>query len=486
MKKVLLTSPPPRARSPRPPLGLMYISAYLEKEGIDNEIIDIKSQEPEDIILEKTIEEIKKYDFDIIGINCMCTEVAVVKEIANQIKKIKPSAKVVLGGPHPTSHSEQFLDAYKFIDYIVIGEGEITFTELVKSIRENKNISKVKGIVRLTKTRVVRNKPRELMQNLDELPFPAYHKVDMKMYTRPSSWGSRPILLSLFWVFTSRGCPYRCKFCVAHTLFGRGIRQRSVNNVVDEIELLKNKYKIDGIFIYDESFTVNRERVIAICKEIIKRKLNIVWGCQTRVNLINEDILPWMRKAGCLQVDFGIESGNQRVLNYIQKDQSVTQIKKAVKLCQKYELRVFANFMCNLPTETEKELNDSVKLAKELNCNVVIWNVFVPYPGIGFAKELILEDYETMNGFPSDEAYQLLETKYKFAKYKTNLKKLVDKLYKRFPHPRYFHFKLSKDYIKRWIKFISFAYDPKYILAVLRSKRKLQYLYSLLFQPMRK
>ncbi|MBI4707963.1 MAG: cobalamin B12-binding domain-containing protein, partial [Candidatus Omnitrophica bacterium] len=292
--KVLLVQPSSRSKTPRPPLGLMYLSSFLTKNEIDNEIIDIKGKEDISVIQERILNKIKSISSDIIGITCLVTEIEVVEEMCRKIKEIKPDSFIVLGGAQPTTHPEHFIRAKDVIDYFVIGEGEATFTELVNAIREKRrpeDIQKINGLAWFDSDQVKRSHPRELVQDLNSLPFPAYDKVDMSYYTRPTSWGARPILLSLFWIFSSRGCPYRCKYCVAHEIFGKNVRHRSIKNVVDEIEFLVKNFNIDAVYFYDESFTVNKKRVIEICEEIKRRGLKIVFGCQTRVNLISEDII---------------------------------------------------------------------------------------------------------------------------------------------------------------------------------------------------
>ncbi len=486
VKEVLLVQPPSRATTPRPPLGLMYVSASLSNASIENSIIDIKGKGSLDDILDKIIRRVKGSDSDIIGITCLVTEIEIVENMCRLIKEIKPDSIIVLGGAQPTTHPEHFKAAKEHIDYFVIGEGEITFPELVKALRAGKPVSEIRGIPGLgwfNADNVERSPSRELIKNMDTLPFPAYDKVDMEQYTRPTSWGARPIPLSLFWIFSSRGCPFRCNYCVAHDIFGKTVRQRSPKNVVDEIEYLVEKYKIDAVYFYDESFTFNSKRAIAICDEIKARGLNIVFGCQTRADLITDEVVKKMADTGCLQIDFGIESGSEKMLKAIRKDVTVEQVRKAIGICKKYGVRVFANMMVNLPGETEEDVALSVKLMKDLNCNVVIWNVTVPYPGGFLDRKLDREDYRMLMGFPSNEAYALLEDKYKFAEHNRNLKELVDELYGIFPHPRYLHFKLTPDYIRRWFLFMDFIFNPKYLKAVLGSKRKLQYITNPLTQP---
>jgi radical SAM superfamily enzyme YgiQ (UPF0313 family) len=484
LAKVLLLSPPSRATTPRPPLGLMYVSSSLSRNGIDNDIIDIKGQMNIDKVLAETLRLISGSDTDIIGISCLVTEIEIVEEMCRKIKELKPKTTIVLGGAQPSTHPEHFDVAKEYIDYFVMGEGEITFPELVTALRDGRNTKDIKGLAWFESGLIVKSPPRELIKDLDTLPPPAYDKVDMARYTRPTSWGVRPVPISLFWMFSSRGCPFQCNYCVAHEIFGKRVQQRSPGNLVDEIELLVNAYNLDGIYFFDESFTINSKRVIEICREIRKRGIKIVFGCQTRVDLISEDVVAALAEAGCIQIDFGIESGSDRMLKAIRKGVTVEQIKKALRLCKKYGIRIFANMMVNLPGETEEDLKESIDLMREITCNVVIWNVTVPYPGGFLDMKIEREDYRKLINFPSDEGYDLLETKYRLAQHDRNLRGLVDELHSIFPHPRYINkMRLNADYIWRCFLFIDFIFKPKYLMMLLRSRRKLQYLLDPIIQP---
>jgi radical SAM superfamily enzyme YgiQ (UPF0313 family) len=189
LAKVLLLSPPSRATTPRPPLGLMYVSSSLSRNGIDNDIIDIKGQMNIDKVLAETLRLISGSDTDIIGISCLVTEIEIVEEMCRKIKELKPKTTIVLGGAQPSTHPEHFDVAKEYIDYFVMGEGEITFPELVTALRDGRNTKDIKGLAWFESGLIVKSPPRELIKDLDTLPPPAYDKVDMARYTRPTSWG---------------------------------------------------------------------------------------------------------------------------------------------------------------------------------------------------------------------------------------------------------------------------------------------------------
>lgn len=492
-KKVLLVQPPTRAFTPRPPLGLMYISACLTRAGIDNDIIDIKARNSREAagVRAGILHRISEADADIIGITCLVTEVEVVEELCREIRRTKPGALIVLGGAQPTTHPEHFVEARDSIDYFVIGEGEITFTELVKACREqglpgaaHERIRKVDGLAWFEGDAIRMSKPRALLEDLDALPMPAYDKVDMDFYTMPTAWGIRPVLISLFWIFSSRGCPFRCRYCVAHEIFGRRVRKRSPRNVLDEIEYLVRTYRVDGIYFHDESFTVDRQRVIEICSEIRRRRLKLAMGCQTRVDLVSDDLVRTMAEAGFMQIDFGVESGSDRILELVHKDITAEQVRNAFSICRRHRVRTFANMMVNLPEETLEDIEKSIALMKELNPNAVIWNVTVPYPGSFLDRKLSRADFKVLLTYPSAEAFALLDSRYRFAAHSESMSALLDRLYGIFPHPRYLRFKLDAAYLKRWLRFFDYIFNPKYIGILLRSRRKRQYLKRAFSQPL--
>ena len=474
--KVALVSPHTRSQTQRFPLGLMIISSYLTSKNVDNEIIDVKSISltPEETF-QQTVSRIISCNPNIVGIGCCATEIFEVKRICVQIREKLPSCIIVLGGPHPTYKPEDFVESDTPFDYIVIGEGEITLFELASAIKDGSDIDKGKGILYKKNGELVRTEPQALIENLDELPLPAYEKIDMDYYTQPNVWSIRPVLLSSVWLFTSRACPYSCKYCVAHVVFGRKVRKRSPENVVAEIEYLVNKYNIDGFFIADEIFTVEKKRTQRICELLKEKKLNVLWGCQTRANLIDDQSVKSMKESGCIQIDFGIESGSDRVLQTMGKQIKVEQYKKAAKICRKYGMRQLANMMINIPGERLEDIDLSVKLAKESKYNVLFWNAYTPIPGVSFGSELSLHDLESQLNFSSVSSYEMLEKKYKFGDYGKPIIEVLKDLYAIFPHPRYVRISLNPFYYIRWLRYFSFVFNAKYLKKILTSKRRWQY-----------
>jgi radical SAM superfamily enzyme YgiQ (UPF0313 family) len=348
--KILLISPPVDNLSEHlrsPPLGLGYIASVLQKNNYHVKIADMF-----DYSWKEVSRKIKKEDADIVGISCFTWTRIKTFNIAKIAKQYNPNVKIIMGGSHAT-----FLPHHIFqlspTDVVVLGEGEITALEVIKALDKGKELSKVKGIVFKRKRKLIRTGLRPFIKNLDILPFPSYNNFELKRYNRGS-------------IITSRGCPFSCQFCSASLFWGRCWRSRSTNNVVDEIEYLNQELGIQHLYMFDDSFTVNRKRVIEICKEILKRKIDIVWYIATRVDLVDKEMLGWCKKAGCREVDYGIESGSPLILKTINKGFTVPQIRKAFKISHEVGLETCACLMVGNPNESRKTIDETIKLVKEI------------------------------------------------------------------------------------------------------------------------
>lgn len=462
MAYVSLINSPSRASSTRPPISLMGLAAYLEKNDIDVNIIDIKTNPYKPFLVRdiqnRILEEIKRLKPKIVGMTCFTREFKEIIELSEKIKE-EYDPKVIVGGVHATFCPEDFLYKDSPVDVVAIGEGEITLLELSQKILNNKKTDNIRGIAFLTNGSITRTQPRELIEDLDILPQLPWHLIDMNFYAKPSLGVIRYLPLSGINIFSGRGCPFNCKFCANPNLWKRKVRYRSVKKVVDEIEFLVNKYKIDSFYIYDDTFTLNKKRVLSFCSELKKRKLNIIWGCETRVNTIDEEIVIAMKDARCIQLDFGVESGSQNMLNKVSKGITVEQIKNTFRICKKYKLRTFNNFMFNLVDETEEDIEKTLNLVEELDADVNGVAIMTPYPGCELyerIRKLNKDEYHLY-----DDALIRLYPEFKFAKHDRDLGKLVDGLVREYR---------SIKYMTNFIKC-----NP-YLKKILTSKRKSQYL----------
>ena len=325
------------------PNGLLYTSAFLKENGHDNQLLNLSNYD-----WGKTRELIKKSYPEIAGITCYTYNRSTVFRLADIIKENNPKCKVVLGGPHASVLYEQILEKHPSIDIIVIGEGEQTFLDIVKG----EPLEKIKGIA-FRKEDVIVTEKREPLDNLDKLTIPA------KYYSYKR-------------IITARGCPGQCIFCDTPHLWGRNIRFRSTNHVVDELELLNKKHQRSFFIFSDDTFTADKNRVIDICKEIIDRKLEIIWDCRSRVNFIDEERLDWMKKAGCVSISYGIESGSEKILKKIKKYTTKEQIIKAAKLTRDFGF--FMNFfiIVGSPGEDNETIQETIQLIKQTKPHSII------------------------------------------------------------------------------------------------------------------
>ncbi|HID38876.1 MAG TPA: radical SAM protein, partial [Calditrichaeota bacterium] len=325
------------------PLSFAYLASYAERKisGLEFKVLDCEVEGLNYPQIEKRIQEIKP---DLVGITCPTPAMKHVYKISQIAKEINPDVQVVAGGIHPTVLPKKTLEEGKTIDFVVIGEGEATFAELLQSLKSGeKNFSEISGLCWRKGEKIILNSRRRLIKNLDEIPFPARNIFNLKLYysaptKKVSEESATPIV-------TSRGCPFDCAHCPSKIIWEGFIRYRSPDNVVAEIEDCVNRYNLREFNFYDDTFTINKNRVMEICQKIIEKKLQIYWICLARVNTIDQNLVKMMKEAGCRKISFGLESGNQKILDLMGKKATVEQGKKAVETVKKQGLAVHASFM---------------------------------------------------------------------------------------------------------------------------------------------
>jgi len=370
------------------PLGICYLAAVLEKAGHK---INLTDAEAERLMIADIAKKLEKEKPDIIGLTCTTPMVASVKKAAQAFKNIFPEAKIIVGGPHVTAVPEDLLSE-KCIDIAVIGEGEYTIVELVKLIEENKSLKECKGIAFKENGKVIRTMPRPLIENIDALPFPSRYLLPYDRYKHSDMIGCKT-KKNYTNIMSSRGCPFRCIFCGSRTTFGGVVRFRNPKLVVDEIEECYNKLDI-GIFGFsDDTLTVKKEHITEICNEILKRKLNIAWVAQARVNTVDKEILQLMKKAGCEAIHYGYESGSQEILNNIKKGITLRQSIDATRITKEIGLKIHGYFMIGNPGETEETAKQTIKFAKKLDPDTAQFTIATPFPGTEFYQMFLSKGY---------------------------------------------------------------------------------------------
>ena len=387
--KVLLIYPPDETAESKyvfdifQPLGLAYIAAILEEAEYEVRIIDACT---ESLSRDQILRRVLSFNPQIVGLSGTTFDFGFMKQLAKEIKS-QGDYTVVVGGPHVSALPEEAMQE-KCFDYGVIGEGERTVVELIDAISEGskKKIANVRGIIFYNGSKIVRTPPRAYIEDLDTLPFPARHLLPPITKYRYTSYKYLPTAT----IVTTRGCPYQCTFC-DQGVFGNKFRTRSVTNIVDEIETLVEQYGVRGINILDDLFTLTSDRVIAFCHELISRKLKIAWTCLNRADRVNIEMLKIMKKAGCWQICYGIESGNQMVLNTVNKDETLETIAKAVQLTHESKINVWGLFMIGLPGETEASIRDTIQFAKRLPFDRAQLFITQPFPGSELYKTALAE-----------------------------------------------------------------------------------------------
>jgi anaerobic magnesium-protoporphyrin IX monomethyl ester cyclase len=403
--KVTLINPPypPNVHSHPPfiPLGLAYLGAVAEKEGHEVNVIDCQAEK---LSYDLFRQRISQENPDIIGVTATTLLYKSAMQLINIAKQAHPQATTMLGGSHGTFWDENALNEYPSLDIVVRREGETTFVELLNKLQNEESLNNVLGITFSQKDgTIVRTPDRPLIQDLDSLPFPAHHLLPLENLKRMGK--------ILFPLMTSRGCVYWCDFCSTVRMFGRGYRWRSAKNVVDEMQLIHDKYSVDQVTFYDDAFSVDRNRVLKICEELHARKLDMTWDCGTRVDMVDRDLLKTMRDAGCIAVWMGVESGSEAILGAMNKKIKLGQTRSAWKTAQDVGLMTIANVVLGFPGETEETAKETIRFVKELNPDDVGFYVATPYPGTPLYEQVVKNGWLRVTDFDKyDTAGPTFET----------------------------------------------------------------------------
>jgi anaerobic magnesium-protoporphyrin IX monomethyl ester cyclase len=407
--KVLLVNPPqtfyPGSDPPAGnlPLGLMYIAAVLDKAGYKVEILDAFMRgsfrkNGDSIIVGMPYEEIKteiqRRKPDIVGIaNPFTCQVEHAIKVSNIVKEVDSTILMVAGGPHVPAVPVGFMEEAENIDIAVVCEGEYAMLDIIKVSEGAKKISDVKGIVYRENGAIKQNAPRPFIKNLDELPFPAYHLVDMEQYLSPSKIEYRSFKDRAISMITSRGCPFNCCFCSVHLHMGKTFRAHSVNYVINHIEYVVKKYKVKTIFFEDDNLTFDLKRFEAICDQIIEKRIKFNWETPNgiRADYLTRNLLEKMKKSGCKSVFFGIESGDQYVLDsIIDKSLNLKTVVEVAKMCKEIGISTAAFYIIGFPGEKKEHMLRTVELAlrlkKEYDVGMLL-HVATPSLGTRLYKE---------------------------------------------------------------------------------------------------
>jgi radical SAM superfamily enzyme YgiQ (UPF0313 family) len=357
--KTLLINPSTRVDMPAYayPAGLGYIAAVLRENKFPVTVLDIDAFRYSDDEIKKKLKEI---DYDAIGIGGIVTSYKYVKWLIREIRKIKPKTKIIIGGNLGSSIPE-LLFKHTDADIIVHGEGETTILDLYKNIDSPE---KVNGIYYRKAGKIIKTPPRELISDLDTLPYPSYDLFPTDKYASTKAGVECEGITKSLHVVSHRGCPYRCIFCYHK---GEKVRMRKPEEIIKELRFLKDDYGIQFVSFSAETFIVNKKWTLEFCKLMKKSGLGIRWSCMGRVNLVDEDFLKEMKSAGCTYIGYGIESASQKMLDAMKKDCTVAQQKNAIRLTKKLGIQTYPTFIIGTPGETKETVKESIDFCKELS-----------------------------------------------------------------------------------------------------------------------
>jgi len=375
------------------PIYLAYTVAVVEQGGFEASFIDAIMEE---LDIPAFVQRVQSIQPALLVMECSTPSIRHDLQSAAEVKKALPDIKIALVGSHSTVFHQEILAENAAVDAICRGEFEITVRELARAIAEERDWHNVEGLSFRAGDEICINPDRPLVEDLDSLPFPARHIAHSTGYRAAIYSGEKCTSM-----VSSRGCPFHCTFCVwPNTLYGHRFRARSAGNVVAEMEEVEKKYGIDEVYFDDDTFTVDRQRVLDICRLVKERDLHLSWICQARVDTVDREVLLAMKDAGCHYILFGIESGSPEMLATMKKRITLDKAREAIRLCNELGIKTQAFFLFGIPGETPQTIQQSIDFAKELGASTVQFAVAIPQPGSPLYAEctengwLVCNDWE--------------------------------------------------------------------------------------------
>ncbi|GAX60447.1 Fe-S oxidoreductase [Candidatus Scalindua japonica] len=368
-------------------MGVLYIATVLQKNGIDAMVLDA---DIEGLTVKEMVESILSANPDLVGFSIMTPQLMSALDTSALLKKSRPYLPIVLGGAHISSTLDDTFSFADCFDFAVYGEGEMTMVEVIKRMKQGKTheyLNGIQGVIYRDKDGTVRtNPPRPWIADIDTLPPINYKLIDITRYRIPTMTGRYVVAM-----LSSRGCPFKCTFCDAPTTTGKKVRFHSIKRAVKDIKHNYDNFGVRNFTFRDSTFTVKRSWVVEFCEAVIKSGMKISWRCGTRVNLVDEELLKLMKRAGCHIINFGVESGHPQILNKMKKEVEIDQIYRAHELTRKYGIRTYATFVIGSPGETDETMRATLKVALGIRTSLAMFFIAVAYPGTDMYEKAVEE-----------------------------------------------------------------------------------------------
>lgn len=392
MKVLLISHPPQRLQKPDfPPIGIAYVGAAAHAAGHEIQLIDGSLMR-----LPQIIREARKLSPDVIGVTCWTIDRRTVWELCAALKEVLPQAFLVLGGRHASLFPEHVFQK-THAAAVVVGEGEETFRELLSTLEANGELKPIRGLVlRKEDGNPCALMPRPSIEDLDSIPHPLYGGIPHFSFSQYGGFPALPPPTAS--IISSRGCIFDCTFCGASCFWGRRWRRRSAQSILEEIEWLLGEMRVKSLFFFDDNFPVDKERVTTICQEIIRRGWNLQWSCCSHVKMLNRELLALMRRSGCVSIDFGVESGSEKILQTIRKQQSQRDIERTFTLAHETGIKPRAYLMVGNPGEDETTIDETIEMIGHIKpWASIAAALLILLPGTAVYREAV------KNGFISDD-----------------------------------------------------------------------------------
>ena len=439
------------------PIGLVYIAPIAEQRGHHVEILDLGlEQDPEPVLFTK----LKERQWDLVGLSCMTAEFEGAEIVAKQVKTFDPGIKVLFGGQHPSIVTDEVM-AKEYCDFVCMGEGEETFGELLDVCSSGGDLSRVRGLAyKNGEGGFHKNPPRSYTEDVDSIPFPSYHLLDLDRYVEAESARYTPKYPRAIQIFTSRGCPWHCTYC--HDLFGKQFRPRSPENVLKEMKMLYYDYKIQEFMIEDDIFNFDMDRAKKICDLIVEEGLEVglQFGNGVRLERFDEELVRKLAEAGTHHMAIAIESASPRVQKLTKKNLKLHMVKDVISWTNKYKINTLGFFMVGFPTETIEEINMTIRFAAETNLDEALFSIVIPYHGTELSRQ-VLDSGSYDPDDPTDHLHEVVKIRTNDFDFK-KLKKMQRKAYFMFFMTRF-------RFLRMLPKLLSVRSSKKYLKAIERN-----------------